>query len=36
LASGIKEIKYIYDYKNDDLVDIFAKQLNVDIKKIDY
>lgn len=36
LASGIKEIKYIYDYKNDDLVHIFAKQLNVDIQKIDF
>ena len=36
LASGIKEIKYIYDYKNDELVDIFAKQLNVNIRKMKF
>ena len=34
LASGIKEIKYIEDYKNDDLVSYFCDQANVDIKKI--
>ena len=34
LASGIKEIKYINDYKNDDLVSHFCKQANVNIKKI--
>ena len=34
LASGIKEIKYINDYKNDDLVDFFCKQMNIEIKKI--
>ena len=34
LASGINEVKYIHDYKNDDFVNIFAKQLNVSISKI--
>lgn len=34
LASGVKEIKYINDYKNDELVDFFCKQMNVEIKKI--
>jgi dCMP deaminase len=34
LASGINEIKYINDYKNDELVDIFANQCNVKIIKI--
>ena len=34
LASGIKEIKYINDYKNDALVDFFCKQMNIEIKKI--
>jgi len=34
LASGIKEIKYINDYKNDELVSYFCKQAKVDIKKI--
>ena len=34
LASGIKEIKYINDYKNDELVGEFAKQCNVNIIKI--
>ena len=34
LASGIKEIKYIDDYKNDDLVTIFCNQCNVKITKI--
>lgn len=31
LASGIKEIKYIYDYKNDELVDVFCKQCDVNV-----
>ena len=34
LASGIKEIKYIDDYKNNDLVEYFCNQLNVNITKI--
>ena len=34
LASGIKEIKYINDYKNDELVSYFCDQANVNIKKI--
>mgnify|MGYP000999477824 CR=1 FL=1 len=34
LASGIKEIKYIEDYKNDNLVEIFCNQLNVKLIKI--
>ena len=34
LASGIKEIKYIYDYKNDELVNEFCKQCDVKIIKI--
>ena len=34
LASGIKEIKYIDDYKNDELVKIFVNQLNISIVKI--
>ena len=34
LASGIKEIKYLEDYKNDDLVKYFSDQLNVSIIKI--
>jgi dCMP deaminase len=34
LASGIREIKYINDYKNDDIVDFFCKQMNIEIKKI--
>ena len=35
LAAGIKEIVYIYDYKNDDLVEIFTSQLNIKITKFD-
>lgn len=31
LASGITKIFYVYDYKNDVLVDIFCKQKNVEI-----
>ena len=34
LAGEIGEIKYINDYKNDSLVDVFAKQCCVKIKKI--
>ena len=34
LAAGIKEIKYINDYKNDELVEYFCNQMNVKIEKI--
>ena len=34
LASGIKEIKYIYDYRNDDLVRHFTDMLGVSIEVI--
>lgn len=34
LAAGIKEIRYINDYKNDDLVKVFSDQLNVRLIKI--
>ena len=34
LAGGIKEIKYLHDYKNDELVKLFADQLKVPIVKI--
>ena len=34
LASGIREIKYLNDYKNDELVEIFTKQCDVSINKI--
>ena len=34
LASGIKEIKYINNYHNDELVSYFCEQLNVEIIKI--
>ena len=34
LSSGIKEIKYIDDYKNDELVKYFCEQLNTNIFKI--
>ena len=34
LASGIKQIKYINDYKNDELVKNFTDQCNVDITKL--
>ena len=34
LASGIKEIKYIDDYKNDELVKYFCEQLDVNITKV--
>ena len=34
LASGIEKIKYIEDYKNDELVKKFCKQLDVNLVKI--
>ena len=34
LASGIKEIKYIDDYKNDELVEKFTSQLQIPIYKL--
>jgi dCMP deaminase len=36
LASGIKHIKYIHDYKNDELVPYFCKQLGVPIEKLEF
>ena len=33
LASGIKEIKYLEDYKNDELVKHFCDQMNVPVIK---
>ena len=33
-ASGIKHIKYIYDYKNDSLVAYLAEQMHVAIEKL--
>lgn len=34
LASGIKAIKYIHDYKNDVLVKQFADEMNVVVEKL--
>ena len=34
LAAGIKEIKYLEDYKNDNLVKHFSEQLNVKLTKL--
>ena len=34
LSSGIKQINYIYDYKNDDLVQELCNQIDVTISKI--
>ncbi len=34
LASGIKEIRYIFDYKNDSLVEYFCDQMKVSITQI--
>lgn len=34
LASGIREINYLYDYKNDSLVEEFTQQCNVNINKL--
>jgi dCMP deaminase len=33
-ASGVKEIKYINDYKNDVIVEILSKQINIIITKL--
>ncbi len=34
LASGIKDIKYLEDYKNDELVEVFTNELGVNIEKL--
>ena len=34
LAAGIKNIKYLEDYKNDDLVQIYVDELGVKIEKL--
>ena len=34
LAAEIKEIKYLNDYKNDELIELFTKQCNVKVTKI--
>ena len=34
LASGIKHVKYLEDYKNDELVPVLTGQLNVLVEKI--
>jgi dCMP deaminase len=34
LAAGIRQIKYIHDYKNDDLVAHFTKEIGVNVFKI--
>jgi|TARA_B110000285_G_scaffold116062_1_gene131458 dCMP deaminase len=34
IASGICEIKYIDDYRNDDLVEYFIKQKNIALSKL--
>ena len=34
LASGIKQIKYLEDYKNDELVKYFCNELNVQLIKL--
>lgn len=34
LAAGIKKIKYITDYKNDEVVNLFCKELQVTIEQI--
>tara|TARA_B100001769_G_C22073993_1_gene578227 strand:- start:916 stop:1347 length:432 start_codon:yes stop_codon:yes gene_type:complete len=34
LAAGIREIKYLYDYKNDELVEVFTKQLCIPVNKL--
>ncbi len=33
LAAGVKAIKYIYDYKNDELVTHFATEMGVTVDK---
>lgn len=35
LASGIKHIKYVHDYRNDPLVETFCSQLDVSITKLE-
>jgi dCMP deaminase len=35
LASGIKQIKYVYDYRNDELVETFCSQLGVSLTKLE-
>ena len=34
LASGIKDIKYLENYKNDELVKFFTDELNVKVEKL--
>ena len=34
LAGGIKKIKYVNDYKNDELVQKFTDQCNVCVEKL--
>ena len=34
LASGIKDIKYLEDYKNDELVSLFSEMMNIKITKL--
>jgi len=34
LAAGIREIMYLEDYKNDNLVEVFTNELNVKINKL--
>ena len=34
LAAGIKEIKYIHDYRNDELVRYFTQMISVSVEKI--
>ena len=34
LAAGIREIKYLFDYKNDELVEVFTRQLCIPVKKL--
>ena len=36
LAAGIREIKYLQDYHNDQLVQVFAQQCNVNIIHLHY
>ena len=34
LAAGIREIKYLFDYKNDELVKVFTDQICVPVTKL--
>ena len=36
LASGIKKIKYLEDYKNDSLVEVFCSQIGTELIKLKY